>query len=150
MPDLFDWTPERVDHLRTLLGEGHSCRTAASVLGTTKSKVEWQAKVIGVRSTAKGIAGFKPTRRSTLSGQPVEVKQPRPPLVFGSDDPAAYPRAVTLAEVREGQCRWIIGDPKGPNTLFCGEPFTVTDSGPWYCAACLRRTRSASSLAEAA
>jgi GcrA cell cycle regulator len=43
------------------------------------------------------------------------------------------PRRLTLLELREGDCRFPLGDPRGESFAFCGAP---TEVGKPYCAHC--------------
>ena len=127
------WTPERVAALRTLWREGLSAAEVARRLGGVTRNA-----VIG-KVWRLGLSGGRPPKpprpRRGAAGPP----RRRPPARTGRRLPAGAPcpppwdpgpgLVADLLDLRPGDCRWPLGDPRAPNFAFCGRP---AEGGP-YC-----------------
>jgi GcrA cell cycle regulator len=136
------WTEERVDLLRKLWGEGLSAGQIAAELGgaMTRNAVISKAHRLGL---AHGRATAPSTPRSRKPSPPPEPSEtveppaqndPSPAPMMLNQVPAAQPaelplrkeavvplsEGVTIMELREGVCRWPLGDPTTAEFRYCG------------------------------
>jgi hypothetical protein len=145
-----NWTEKRLKCLKLLHKEGFSANVIAGKLGPafTKSIVLRKlhqleeerlarAKVIAARKAAKASglkraskaidAPRKVTRRPSPVVQPVNAA----PIRFVASTPLppkpATLQGITLFDLRQGHCRWPLGDDR-PARLFCGAPSVATTS----------------------
>lgn len=148
------WTDERVETLKKLWADGLSASQIAKQLGgVTRNAVIGKVHRLGLSGRA---APSRPTRRistpklatrprtATVPAQgsekiksangstPAPVRAPAPapvpvePHVLPSGD---YATVLTL---REGMCKWPVGDPADASFRFCGHK---TTPGQAYCEA---------------
>jgi GcrA cell cycle regulator len=148
------WTDERVETLKKLWADGLSASQIAKQLGgVTRNAVIGKVHRLGLSGRA---APSRPTRRvaapklaprprtaspalqagakaKTANGSmPAAVRAPAPapvpvePHVLPSGD---YATVLTL---REGMCKWPVGDPADASFRFCGHK---TTPGQAYCEA---------------
>ncbi len=154
------WTDERVELLRKLWTEGLSASQIAAELanGITRNAVIGKVHRLGLsgRAKAPAAAPARPRLAKPASvpqmARPVAPVRPIAPLVRGATalafDPMDVPveaedvrpmeevvipmsERVTIMELREGMCRWPIGDPTSAEFGFCGARGTIGDP---YCA----------------
>ena len=143
-----NWTEKRLQRLKLLHKEGFSANVIAGKLGPafTKSIVLRKlhqleeerlarAKVLATRKAAKASrleraskavdAPRKVTRGPVV--QPVNAA----PIRFVASTPLrpkpATLQGITLFDLRQGHCRWPLGDDR-PARLFCGAPSVGTTS----------------------
>lgn len=128
------WTPAENDKLRELWEAGMSSAEIGRQIGKTKNSVVSRAHRIGLSSRPSPIkrdaSGLKaPLPRGGKTTTVVRRKPaPRKPL--------PKPTAPEIGDGVEGVggklgcCQWIVGEPAGTRTRYCGRP----SSGPW-CAA---------------
>ena len=123
----FDWNAEAVEMLTRLWADGLSSAKIAEEMGNGLSRMAIIGKVhrlkLPPRVTRVAVARIPPKRKKPRAqfsrreiGPPVIAVEPvrePPPL------PPDY-APVTLADIRPNQCRYIHGDPDGPQTLMCG------------------------------
>ncbi|KAA5801554.1 GcrA cell cycle regulator [Alkalicaulis satelles] len=150
------WTDERVETLKKLWADGLSASQIAKQLGgVTRNAVIGKVHRLGLSGRA---APSRPARRP--APRPAAVRAPRPAAAAqvnktarnGTDRkeliaqpaPAAPPPApvdakrlangeyATVLTLREGMCKWPIGDPADSQFRFCGHP---TKPGAAYCEA---------------
>jgi GcrA cell cycle regulator len=136
------WTEERLELLKKLWGEGLSASQIAAELGggMTRNAVLGKSHRLGlVRKAAPEVKAPSSPKLSRPSATSSTVKPPRgdgpPPLINRvSQPPSEQPRAnplpveptsptgegVTITELREGMCRWPMGDPTTPEFRYCG------------------------------
>ncbi len=86
------WTDERIEHLKTLWGQGKSASDIAEELGDVS------------RNAVIGKA-----HRLGLSGRPSPIKK-------------KATRGATILALTERMCKWPVGDPKHQDFHFCGRP----------------------------
>lgn len=141
------WTDERVERLRKLWAEGNSASQIAAELGNgiTRNAVVGKVHRLGLSGRVKGQHPYKPKSAPKPLAQRVKPN-PRPrlkrtaivanplallPVVIGVEvRPKRHvaeevvsipiPERVTLLDLREGMCKWPIGDPHNEDFGFCG------------------------------
>ena len=150
------WTEERIELLTKLWTEGRSASQIAAELGEglTRNAVLGKAHRLGLaQNKAKGASTLRP-RKPTRSPDPAPTVEPPPqlnsdralvmtnlqPVVQPAEQPAEEPfqtdmvaprsEGVTIMELREGMCRFPLGDPTTPEFRFCG---TQAIMGLPYC-----------------
>lgn len=133
------WTEKRIEKLRKLWSEGLSASTIAARLGAgiTRNAVIGKIHRLGLSQRAK----------APITSRPRNTKPPRPRAPAPSHAPAAVAGSValtlaphtlappdrpeeevviplservTIMELRDGMCRWPIGDPRTAGFRFCG------------------------------
>lgn len=147
------WAPEDVESVKTLWADGWSAESIARKIGhgITRSAVIGKVhrlKLIQRRPrgiVSSGVAVKRP--RPVGSGRIREVARARlkgaggilafKPAKLWAEPPAAPDCApVTLLDRSQSQCGFILGEPKGPETLMCGAPKELPDGhshGSVYC-----------------
>jgi len=148
-----NWTDERVEALKRLWADGLSAsQIAAELGGISRNAVIGKVHRLGLSGRVKAPSAAAPAR-------PRKARAPSHPLntatyaVQGNaalararaPEPIAEPAAVvaptpelvtfecervTIMELREGMCRWPIGDPAREDFRFCG---LRTETGHTYC-----------------
>ncbi|HRK24541.1 MAG TPA: GcrA family cell cycle regulator [Beijerinckiaceae bacterium] len=146
------WTEERIERLKKLWGDGLSAsQIAAELGGVTRNAVIGKVHRLHLsgrvktssaatqrsRKTARPVA--RPTAQrlvtasrgnlavvQTLEAEEVVVYRPAAEVVV------PISRRITIMELREGTCRWPMGDPLTPEFVFCGGD---CDIGKPYCTA---------------
>ena len=146
------WTDERVELLKKLWGDGLSASQIAAELGggMTRNAVLGKSHRLGlVRNGAAGVSTPRPRTVSRPLGSPLTAEPamrpgPTPAINTTSQQPSKGTRAaslpveeaslptqrLTIMELREGMCRWPLGDPTKPEFRFCGSQGVV---GLPYC-----------------
>ena len=136
------WTEERLELLKKLWGEGMNASQIAAEIGggMTRNAVLGKSHRLGlVRKAAPKVSAPPSAKPSLPSATPSTAKPPKPddpPPVINkaSQQPSEQPRAnplpvdaalpkgkgVTIAELREGMCRWPMGDRTTPEFRYCG------------------------------
>ncbi len=124
------WSPSIIETLKALWGEGLSAsEIAARIGGVTRNAVIGKVHRLGLaarerRPARPGGNARRPNKRERPPMQPrakdlpisVRMRADLPPL---GPAPAAK---VTIAEIRDGLCRWPEGDPRTRAFQFCGRP----------------------------
>jgi GcrA cell cycle regulator len=138
------WSVERTDELRNLVALGHSGSQIATMMGNglTRSAIIGRMNRIGIK-TARAIArptsgSRKPKKRSKREGgpkPPPQTSSTRAEMraaaeIADSNIPMEQRR--TFMGLRQGQCKYPVGDPKDPEFFFCGG---LQLNGRPYCAA---------------
>ena len=138
------WNDERVELLKKLWNEGLSASQIAGRLGgVTRNAVIGKVHRLGLsgRVTPTRTLGTRRPRTRDASQQPRRLR-PRPPATAGgsvrahwqwdsSIQPEGLPEAVEeifipledrkgVLDLKEGDCRWPIGDPQNADFHFCG------------------------------
>ena len=132
------WTDERVELLRKLWLDGLSASQIAAELahGITRNAVIGKVHRLGLSGRVKAQAPAAPRQR-TRSAAPRPAPRPSAPIARGNlavafrpmEAPEPLPmedvvipmsEMVTIMELREGMCRWPVGDPTTPEFRFCG------------------------------
>ena len=140
------WTKERIERLKELWGEGLSASQIAAELGgdVSRNAVISKAHRLGIDHGApKGTSTPRPRRprppdpaplvEPTSHDDPPPTSVPTNPVAAHGPDaapPAPLPLregavvpqsdGVTIMELREGVCRWPLGDPTTPEFRYCG------------------------------
>ena len=149
------WTDERVELLRKLWMDGLSASQIAAELsnGITRNAVIGKVHRLGLSGRVKCAAPSSAPRPRPAAPRPQRPVAPRPAgaITRGATALALHPEAfvqpiarpveevvipiserVTIMELREGMCRWPLGDPATPDFRYCGGR---SDIGAPYCAA---------------
>jgi GcrA cell cycle regulator len=132
------WTDERVELLRKLWLDGLSASQIAAELahGITRNAVIGKVHRLGLSGRVKAQAPAA-SRQRTRSAAPRPAPRPAAPVARGNlavafrpmEAPEPLPmedvvipmsEMVTIMDLREGMCRWPVGDPTTPEFRFCG------------------------------
>lgn len=133
------WSEDRVEILKKCWSGGLSASQCAARLGgVTRNAVIGKVHRLGLpgRATTSKLASGRRMRR-VPGNSPIRAKVVRERFRFGAGTGAfvvAAPPArivmplpeppaslhVALLDLREGQCRWPIGDPRDAGFHFCG------------------------------
>ncbi len=151
------WTEDRVETLKKLWADGLSASQIAKQLGgVTRNAVIGKVHRLGLsgRATPSRPARRPATRPATpKTAKPAAAKTPKPaaasaapkqapavvkaapqPSVPAPQDAQKLPSGeyATVLTLREGMCKWPIGDPASTEFRFCGRK---SGSGTAYCEA---------------
>lgn len=140
------WDDNRIELLKKLWGDGLSAsQIAAELGGVTRNAVIGKVHRLGLSGRAKAKPASvarprkvvkAPARTTTIAvrgnlavvvdaeAEPEIRRDPRENVVI----PIA--RRISIMELREGVCRWPIGDPLQPDFAYCGAD---CGSGRTYC-----------------
>jgi GcrA cell cycle regulator len=151
------WNDERVELLKKLWNDGLSASQIAGELGgVTRNAVIGKVHRLGLsgRTKAQASAASAPRARKpvpTVAARPAAARSMQAPQVRGNVVLAAQPvmetmieyvpearaevvvpmsRRVHIMELREGMCKWPIGDPMQADFVYCGADCTF---GTPYC-----------------
>jgi GcrA cell cycle regulator len=147
------WSDERVELLKKLWQDGLSASQIAAELGsvtrnavigkvhrlglsgrakTNAAPVQRQRKAVAkpvvktmVFHHARGGAALAPVLMTTPAEEEQIAAQP-----VGQTVVVPMTRRVSIMELREGVCRWPLGDPLSADFAFCGNDCTI---GTTYC-----------------
>jgi GcrA cell cycle regulator len=136
------WTDERLELLKKLWSEGLSASQIAAEIGggMTRNAVLGKSHRLGlVRNTSSGTSAPRSRKESPAPGK---IPTPRPsvrhgltPMISTASQPpneqagtASLPEEITsppqegltIMDLREGMCRWPLGDPTRPEFRYCG------------------------------
>ena len=144
------WDDARIDQLKKLWAEGLSAsQIAAELGGVTRNAVIGKVHRLGLsgRAKAKPVSAAR-TRVKTVVKQAVRTATVSVrgnlavvEMVEIEQDVAPKPREnvvipmskrISIMELREGVCRWPIGDPLHADFAYCGADCVV---GKTYCEA---------------
>ena len=133
------WTEERIERLKELWTEGLSASEIAAELGegVSRNAVLGKAHRLGLAQGEGNGASTprprNPTRPPASAVEPPPKNDPHPAPMMSNRPPAEaaeLPRreaavapqseGVTIMELREGVCRWPLGDPTTPAFRYCG------------------------------
>jgi GcrA cell cycle regulator len=132
------WTDERMEQLRVLWDRQLSASEIGRILGATRNAVLGKVHRMRLPShkPVTEPSRTKPKlKRNRNRFVPTRLydRAPARPLPQLVDVPAQVrPRFVSIMDLKSGDCRWPIGDPRKPTFSFCGDG--VRDSSS-YCAA---------------
>lgn len=131
------WTEERVENLKTQWAEGHSAGTIGLNLGITRSAVLGKVHRLGLAS--RKTVTFKQTEKTAQldwRGLPKRKSPKRKPPIdaafLAQLEATITANPIKFNELKDGftQCRYILGDVCGDDTLACGLP---TEKTTGYC-----------------
>jgi GcrA cell cycle regulator len=151
------WTDERVELLKRLWAEGLSAsQIAAELGGVTRNAVIGKVHRLGLSGREKPNAPGVAKPRRTVSAPARPTPRPMPmfrgnaalalapdapvapkPMTLPQPSPVSAPviefvgAPVTIMDLREGMCRWPMGDPSSSEFRFCG--CRTADVGSPYC-----------------
>jgi GcrA cell cycle regulator len=136
------WTGERLELLKKLWGEGLSASQIAAELGggMTRNAVLGKSHRLGlVRKSSAGTSTPRPRKEGSVptktpTAEPPMRHTPEPVISTSSQPPFEQPETtslrveggpphregLTIMELREGMCRWPLGDPTTPTFRYCG------------------------------
>src|SRR5215210_7113136 len=135
------WTKGRIERLKELWGEGLSASQIAAELGegVSRNAVLGKAHRLGLAQGEAKVASTPRPRKPTRPPDPAPAVEPppqndpdaapmmsnRPPTEAAElprRDEAIVPQSegVTIMELREGVCRWPLGDPTTAEFRYCG------------------------------
>lgn len=141
--DGMNWTDERVELLKKLWQDGFSASQIAGELGgVTRNAVIGKVHRLGLSGRGKPtvqVAARATKRASTprtstsyaargntalaTQGYTQPTTQPRP-FVLPEAEIVILAEKVTIMDLKEGMCKWPIGDPLHSDFRFCGSPCT--------------------------
>lgn len=145
------WTDDRIERLKKLWSDGLSAsQIAAELGGVTRNAVIGKVHRLHLSGRVKA-ATVTAQRSRKAAARPVVASRPRVQVVSRGNlamvqqieteqvvvyRPAAevvvpISRRISIMELREGTCRWPIGDPTHADFVFCGGD---CDTGRPYCA----------------
>lgn len=146
------WTDERIERLKKLWSEGLSAsQIAAELGGVTRNAVI--GKVHRLHLSGRVKTSSTTAQRSRKSVRPaartaapqrvvtqrgnlavVQTLETEEVVVYRPAEEVVVPisRRISIMELREGTCRWPMGDPLDPDFVFCGGD---CDVGKPYCTA---------------
>ena len=121
------WTDEKVEILTALWAEGKSTSQIAAIMGSgiTRNAAIGKLHRLGLKGqkgrpgvpekTVKAFRAVKPRKECAAALPPpsVVVEQPEP-IALAPADP------VVFRDLRDCQCRYIVGPVDGADTLYCG------------------------------
>jgi GcrA cell cycle regulator len=114
------WTPERISILTAMWERGKTASFIAEKLGMgiTRSAVIGKAHRMGLKKLSKRRQNeeLKRLRGKALLAQAMGDCASVVPI---KENPPSKP-TVKLSEIRNDQCHWIFGEPKGANSEMCG------------------------------
>lgn len=141
------WDDARIEQLKKLWADGLSAsQIAAELGGVTRNAVIGKVHRLGLSGRAK--AKPQPAARPRVK---TVVKAPRAPSIavrgnlavvaYAESEPEVMlkpremvvipiSRRISIMELREGVCRWPLGDPLQPDFAYCGADSGV---GRTYC-----------------
>ncbi len=147
------WTEERVELLKKLWADGLSAsQIAGEIGGVTRNAVIGKVHRLGLSGRAKAPAAASAVRQAaprktassggghrTVARTPPSTP-PRPVVEFpveaeisdavSEDVLVPFSERVTIMELKEGMCRWPMGDPTKAEFRFCGGKCAI---GTPYC-----------------
>lgn len=155
------WSDEEIALLRKMALEGATARQIADALPTerTRSAVLGACHRFGVQLKS-GHGGRAPVIKTPREPRPKPEPKPKPDVAKASLEPKPIGgaritmaatlfecRAVPLAEIREGQCKWAVNNAEpGEVHLFCGN--ATDDILHPYCRPHARRARGSGTIPE--
>lgn|SRR3990167_9965432 len=132
-----NWTPQEDAILKKMRADGVSFGVIAKRIGRPRNALIGRANRLGLprvlQPKVRGQRTHAPWRpRLSASSK----ARPRPIIKQREPEPAYTGAPVRFMDLRAGygQCRMIIGETAGPDTLFCGAPAEGA-----YCAVHARR-----------
>lgn len=144
------WTEQRVAHLQELWIQGFSVSRIAAALGdNTRNSVIGKVHRLGLDITYPRSRGTLqrryPRAKKKKKTQP-RLTYPRLRAVVPRRCASALPllpppaRRLTLVELRDADCRWLVDEPsEEPNLFYCGAPVLQRSSYCEYHAALVYR-----------
>ena len=122
------WTPERVEQLRTHVVAGLSCSQIAAEIGVTRNAVIGKIHRLGL---SPGRPAGAPARSSPQrAGRPLRFSSQRqmlrllvpgaPSETAAAEVPLDSTQHCSLLELKQGTCRWPVGDQADGDFAFCG------------------------------
>lgn len=128
------WSPNEVERLRALAGKGLSAAKIADSLGPgyTRNQVIGKCRRTGIDLKHGQNTGSP----DTITRRTAAKKKPKLQLAPTVDDPtestgfAADDTRNAVLGLRDGCCKWPLGDPKQPSFGFCMAP---KPAGQPYC-----------------
>ena len=151
------WTDERIELLKKLWSDGLSASQIAGELGgVTRNAVIGKVHRLGLSGRVKSTGSSVPrARKPAIRTQPAPSRQQGAsggfgvrgnvalkPVIVEDTELVAYAepeiedvvvpmsRRVSIMELREGVCKWPLGDPMSAEFVYCGADCKV---GTVYC-----------------
>ena len=124
------WTPADIARLTELWATGQTSAAIAAAMGRSKNAVLGKAHRLKLASRPNPIKGGRPKGATQKAPREPRVKTvTRKPL----PKPVA-PQVAGVPDVggRLGCCQYVVGEPRGAATLYCGAP---TEGASAWCQA---------------
>ncbi len=122
------WTEERVTLLKKLWGEGKTASEIAKIIGDVtrnavigkahRLKLSGRSSPIQQSNTTKKTAAKVQQEACNTNTEPAKRGRPKKQLVEPSADIPV--KRIKLANLKDRQCRWPLGDPRDDDFAFCG------------------------------
>jgi len=109
------WTPEQDAYIVRMALDGKTCSDTAKALHKAKSSILERAEQLEVKFAARGVS--PKTYKPRVAQGPIKVTPARQDLL---DSPAPGARLLSLFDLKPGQCKWPLGDPKEETFAYCG------------------------------
>jgi GcrA cell cycle regulator len=117
-----DWTPERVDALKEKFAAGKSFSVIAREIGGI-SRCAVAGKVRRLELPMRASPGSRKSYHRAIA----KMQHTIVPVAEAPDTGVLVDGApVTIMTIRDGLCRWPIGDPASKDFCFCGRPAVGT------------------------
>ncbi|MDA9591951.1 GcrA family cell cycle regulator [Pelagibacteraceae bacterium] len=122
------WTHERIEHLKKLWEAGHTASNIATELGgITRNAVIGKAHRLGLSGRMKSkskVSSVSIVRRKKM---PANRNSKIIELTTSVSEPM---NPISFAGIKDGLCRWPIGEPEDLDFKFCGRS---SNDGVVYC-----------------
>lgn len=113
------WSPERVEWLREAWSDrGLSATEIGKQLGISRNAALGKLNRLGLLGNRQQITVRTPRVTAPKPPAPKPPSQKVAIIVEPEPDPATL---VTVADVRDSQCRWPVGDPSSEGFRYCGK-----------------------------
>ena len=139
----FSWTPENIDLLRRLQAGGATFSIIAEQLGTTRCSIAGKTRRLGLCKFTANLYKTKPNARgprgptgnprnsTTIANRILHARRkraPQPAPIYECE----VENQVTMMALTRKTCHYVIGEPNGIDTVYCGSQ--VRGEGEPWCA----------------
>lgn len=125
------WDEDTVALLKLLWADGLSgLQISEKIRGSTRNSILGKVHRLGLMGRVRPASFVARKRKPRALGEKPSSKPPytrgrpkmsTPPVLLVESPLPPSCQPVTMMELRNHHCRWPIGQPAGPATLFCGD-----------------------------